>query len=72
FFVQMRSDSRVVQNRYKDWSRHLLWQQLTAVRNQQVYLVDNVYWSLAGGILSANLMLDELEQLLDSPAGLSR
>jgi len=72
FFVQMRSDSRVVQNRYEDWSRHLLWQQLTAVKNKQVYLVDNVYWSLAGGILSANLMLDELEQLLGSPAGLQK
>lgn len=72
FFVQMRSDSRVVQNRYEDWSRHLLWQQLAAVKNKQVYQVDNVYWSLAGGILSANLMLDELEQLLDSPAGLQK
>ncbi|WP_245592756.1 ABC transporter substrate-binding protein [Advenella mimigardefordensis] len=69
FFVQMRSDSRVVQNRYDDWSRHRLWQQLKAVKNRQVYLVDNVYWSLAGGILSANLMLDELEQLLEAPAG---
>lgn len=72
FFVQMRSDSRVVQNRYDDWSRHLLWQQLKAVKNKQVYLVDNVYWSLAGGILSANLMLDELEQLLHAPAGVQQ
>ena len=69
FFVQMRSDSQSVQNRYEDWSRHLLWQQLTAVKNKQVYLVSNVYWSLAGGILSANLMLDELEQLLDAATG---
>ena len=72
FFVQMRSDSRVVQNRYEDWSRHSLWQQLTAVKNRRVYQVDNVYWSLAGGILSANLMLNELEQLLQAPAGVQQ
>lgn len=61
FFVLLRSDSAVVRNNYLAWSGHPLWQQLQAVKNGRVHHVNNVYWSLAGGIQSAFLMLDELQ-----------
>ncbi len=61
FFVLLRSDSAVVRNNYLAWSRHPLWQQLQAVKYGRVHHVNNVYWSLGGGIQSAFLMLNELE-----------
>ncbi len=61
FFVLLRSDSAVVRNNYLAWSGHPLWQQLQAVKYGRVHHVNNVYWSLAGGIQSAFLMLDELQ-----------
>jgi iron complex transport system substrate-binding protein len=40
-----------------------LWQTLKAVKNQRVYQVDSGYW-VFGSILSANAILDDLEQYL--------
>ncbi len=62
FFVMLRADNAAARQNYEDWSGHLLWKQLAAVKNDQVYKVDPVSWSLAGGMLSANLMLDQLER----------
>lgn len=42
------------------WSQHPLWQNLTAVRNDQVFEVDPVTWNMGGGIIAANHLLDEL------------
>ncbi len=62
-FLLLRSDRQAVRQNYQDWSAHPLWQRLDAVRDDQVYPVDNVDWSLGGGILSANRMLDRLDAL---------
>lgn len=62
FFVMLRDDNGAARRNYEDWSGHPLWQQLAAVKRHQVYRVDPVAWSLAGGIISANQMLDELGQ----------
>ncbi len=69
FFVMLRTDNAIARRNYEDWSGHLLWKQLTAVKHRQVHLVDTVIWSLAGGIQSAYLMLDELEKKLLLPSG---
>ncbi|KAA1172819.1 iron-siderophore ABC transporter substrate-binding protein [Marinobacter salinexigens] len=53
-------DSPAVMDNVRAWTGHPLWHRLDAVRNGQVYPVDRVDWSLAGGILSANRMLDQL------------
>ncbi|WIV20187.1 iron-siderophore ABC transporter substrate-binding protein [Paenibacillus polygoni] len=37
-----------------------LWQNLSAVKNGRAYKVDDAIWNTAGGILAANLLLDEL------------
>ncbi|WP_225228984.1 ABC transporter substrate-binding protein [Paenibacillus gallinarum] len=37
-----------------------LWQNLSAVKNGRAYKVDDAVWNTAGGILAANLLLDEL------------
>lgn len=47
----------------KEWINDPLWKKLNAVKNQRVYKVDDVIWNTAGGVLAANLMLDEIEEL---------
>ena len=59
FFIFM-SDDQAVGNTYQEWTEHPLWQNLDAVQNDQVFIVDQVAWNMAGGIESANIMLDQL------------
>lgn len=64
FFVFMRSEKPAVTQRYRTWTAHPLWQRLIAPQREQVYTVDSVAWSLSGGILGANRILDEIAQRL--------
>ncbi|MDF0728075.1 iron-siderophore ABC transporter substrate-binding protein [Cytobacillus sp. S13-E01] len=41
-----------------------LWQNLSAVKAGNVYKVDDAVWNTAGGVLAANLMLEDLENYL--------
>lgn len=59
FFIFM-SDNEAVYNTYKEWTSHPLWKNLDAVKNDQVFEVDQVAWNMAGGIKSAHIMLDQL------------
>ncbi|MFD2015134.1 hypothetical protein ACFSJQ_03580 [Vibrio olivae] len=58
-----------MQQNYRAWRSHPLWQVLKAPRTQQVYEVNQVAWLLSGGILGANLMLDELTEIYQLPKG---
>ena len=44
----------------QEWTQDPLWKNLSVVKAGQVYKVDDVIWNTAGGILAANLMLDDL------------
>ena len=59
FFIFM-SDDQAVENTYQEWTDHPLWQNLEAVKNDQVFKVDQVAWNMAGGIESAYIMLNQL------------
>ncbi|MHA6531387.1 ABC transporter substrate-binding protein [Paenibacillus sp. BAC0078] len=59
------TDEAAVNKLYTDWTSHPLWKNLDAVKNNQVHMVDEVAWNMAGGILSANLMLDSLYEMFD-------
>ncbi len=37
-----------------------LWQSLSAVKEGKVYAVDDAVWNTAGGVIAANLMLDDI------------
>lgn len=63
FFVLFDRNDEAVQQNYDNWRQHPLWQVLSAPRNDQVYQVNFVNWILSGGILGANLILDELSEL---------
>ena len=43
-----------------EWTSEPLWQNLNVVKNNKVFIVDEVTWNLAGGIGAANRMLDDL------------
>lgn len=46
---------------YRDeWVNDPLWKNLSVVKNNQVFQVDEVIWNTGGGLLSANLLLDEI------------
>ncbi|KTB93057.1 achromobactin-binding protein [Pseudomonas syringae ICMP 11293] len=63
FFVFQRADSTAAQHTYDKLVQNPFWQQLRAVRDVQVWRVDAVAWSLSGGILGANRMLDEIARV---------
>ncbi|GLC87256.1 ABC transporter substrate-binding protein [Lysinibacillus piscis] len=58
-YVFMENDE-TVKKTYDEWTNHPLWKELDAVKANQVYQVDEINWNLAGGLLSANLMLDDI------------
>ncbi|WP_148252087.1 ABC transporter substrate-binding protein [Aidingimonas lacisalsi] len=71
FFVIRHSDSPAVEAHYKRLTRHPLWQRMAAPREGRVIDVDPVAWVLAGGILGAQRMLDDIEHWLDAREALS-
>lgn len=57
---QFMEDNAAVKNTYKEWTEHPLYQNLDAVKNEQVFTVNEIVWNFAGGLQAANLMLDDL------------
>ncbi|WP_079479116.1 ABC transporter substrate-binding protein [Halobacillus salinus] len=65
FYIFMDQEDEAVKKTYEEWTNHPLWQNLDAVKKDQVYQVDQVTWNMAGGIRAANLMLDDLYDRLE-------
>lgn len=63
FFVFLRAQNAAVQRNYESLVQHPLWQQMRAPQQGQVWQVDGVAWSLSGGMLGANLMLDDVARV---------
>ena len=59
-FYIFNEEDEAVQQTFEEWTNHPLWNNLDAVQNDQVYMVDEVTWNMAGGIVAANLMLDDI------------
>jgi iron complex transport system substrate-binding protein len=59
-FISDPGQDEAVQKTYQEWTNHPLWQNLDAVKAGQVYEIDEVAWNMAGGMISANTMLDQL------------
>ncbi|ACT07498.1 periplasmic binding protein [Dickeya chrysanthemi Ech1591] len=71
FFIFLRSESPSVQRNYESLIRHPLWRQLRAPQRNQVWVVNGVTWSLSGGILGANMMLDDIARVTGIAGGAS-
>lgn len=64
-FYIFNEDSEAVQQNFEEWTSHPLWNNLDAVQNDQVHMVDEITWNMAGGIKSANMMLDDIYDRFD-------
>ncbi|PTY38701.1 iron ABC transporter substrate-binding protein [Saccharospirillum sp. MSK14-1] len=60
FFIFMTETDATVMENYQDWTSHPLWNTLDAVRNEQVYRVDQVDWNMGGGPIAAQRMVDSV------------
>ena len=56
----MDDQDKAVEKAYKEWTSHPLWKQLDAVKAKQVHKVDEITWNMGGGIIAANMMLDDI------------
>lgn len=59
-FYVFFTDDPAKQKTYEEWSSHPLWENLDAVKNDQVNKVDVVTWNMSGGIIGANRMIDDV------------
>ncbi|MFC9539515.1 ABC transporter substrate-binding protein [Lysinibacillus sp. NPDC056959] len=57
---QFMEDNAAVKKTNEEWTAHPLYKNLDAVKNNQVYTVDEIIWNFGGGLQAANLMLDNL------------
>ncbi|WP_404802402.1 ABC transporter substrate-binding protein [Bacillus shivajii] len=64
-FYIFNEEGEAVQNTFEEWTSHPLWNNLDAVQNDQVHMVDEVTWNMAGGIIAANNMLDDIYERFD-------
>lgn len=49
----------------KEWTNDPLWKNLNAVKSGNVHEVSDAVWNTAGGVIAANLMLDEIEAIFN-------
>ncbi|MFD1706449.1 ABC transporter substrate-binding protein [Siminovitchia sediminis] len=48
----------------EEWLNNPLFKNLDAVKSGNIYKVNDSIWNTAGGVIAANLMLDDLEQFM--------
>lgn len=49
----------------KEWTNDSLWTSLSAVKNGKVFKVDDAIWNTAGGIIAAQLVIDQLYEIYE-------
>ncbi|MDZ5781958.1 ABC transporter substrate-binding protein [Marinococcus luteus] len=59
------TETEQIEETYEEWTSHPLWQELEAVENDEVHMVEEETWNAGGGIMAANLMLDDLYETFD-------
>ncbi|MFC7679101.1 ABC transporter substrate-binding protein [Paenibacillus sp. GCM10028914] len=61
YFTYMPTGDDSALSTEQEWTEDPLWKNLTAVQKGNAHKVDDVIWNTAGGILAANIMLDQVE-----------
>lgn len=46
----------------EEWTNDSLWKNLSVVKNNKTYKVSDDIWNTAGGVIAANLLLDDLSE----------
>ncbi|RKD32446.1 ABC transporter substrate-binding protein [Thermohalobacter berrensis] len=63
FTADWKGDGQVEKLR-EEWMNDPLWKNLKAVKEGKVYRVNEVHWNMAGGVIAANKMLDDLYEYI--------
>lgn len=64
YFTYAPNGDQTALNTAKEWTNDPLWKNLNAVKSGNAFEVSDAIWNTAGGVLAANLMLDDLEKKL--------
>ncbi len=64
YFTYAPNGDKTALGTAKEWTNDPLWKNLNAVKNGHAYEVSDAVWNTAGGVLAANLMLDDIENKL--------
>ena len=66
FYFTYNKTNEKSSEREKEWLNNPLFMELKATKNHQVFEVSDTIWNTSGGIISANLMLDDLDKFLST------
>lgn len=61
YFTFVNNDSDAALDEQKSWLNDPIIQNLDAVKNGHVFKVDDIIWNTGGGVICANLVLDQIE-----------
>lgn len=64
FYFTYQNESDEGQQAEDAWIKDPIWNNLEAVQAGKAYEVSDTIWNTAGGVMAANLMLDDLEEKL--------
>lgn len=64
YFTYAPNGDQVALDTEKEWTNDPLWKNLEVVKNGNAHMVDDATWNTAGGVLAANIMLDDLEKIM--------
>ncbi|MGG3468044.1 iron-siderophore ABC transporter substrate-binding protein [Neobacillus pocheonensis] len=64
YFTYAPNGDKAALDTATEWTNDPLWKNLNAVKSGNVHEVSDAIWNTAGGVLAANLMLDDLEKIL--------
>jgi len=64
YFTYETGDGKATQME-EEMLKDPLWQSLSVVKNNKAIRVDDAIWNTAGGVIAANLMLDELYKIYE-------
>jgi iron complex transport system substrate-binding protein len=64
YFTYAPNGDQAALDTAKEWTNDPLWKNLNAVKNGKAYEVSDATWNTAGGVLAANIMLDDLEKVM--------
>jgi iron complex transport system substrate-binding protein len=61
YFTYETGDGKAAETE-KEWTNDPLWKNLEVVKAGKAYKVDDAIWNTAGGVIAADLMLDDIEK----------
>ncbi|MDQ0270638.1 ABC transporter substrate-binding protein [Cytobacillus purgationiresistens] len=64
YFTYAVPGDKIAVDTAKEWTNDPLWNNLSVVKNGKSYEVDDATWNTSGGVLSANIVLEDLEKIL--------